>query len=128
MSDTNTGGSSVGGNVTPGHDYVGRDKHNVGDGAQYGNHVDVHTTPYQQANDSSDTEILRNLHRAILGNPYNLRNEPGLLKSVGDLADALTITEGRLTTFTLMVWVTIMAVGIEAVVLIWLVVQLSMLV
>lgn len=128
-------GTTVGGNVDAGNDFIGRDM------------VEFHGVPLW---DYSDTELLQNLHRAIIGNPYNAR-EPGLVKSVEMLADSMSsLTAWRATVdferariatelrehkveggqwrevmsrrfFWLMVlvWVTLLGVGVEAMVLIW---------
>lgn len=79
---THTDGASVGGNARAGRDFSGRDSYNL-DGAPSGNRVDIHTEP--QRGDYSSAEILQNLQKAILGNPYNLA-EPGLLKSIAELS------------------------------------------
>lgn len=85
----------VGGNASAGGDFSGRDSYraSAGDNASNwavgaGNRVEVHTSPLR-ADEYTDTELLRNLHRAIIGNPYNT-HEPGLVKSVEALADSMS--------------------------------------
>ena len=61
MGDINTGGgANVGKDVSAGNDYVGRDKHNVGDGAVYGSNVNIHQNE-QPIEDFTDRELLRKI-------------------------------------------------------------------
>ena len=94
MAETNTGGGpNVGRDVSAGGDYVGRDKHNVGDGAAYGNSVSIHQSD-RPLEDYSSAELLQELVKqqgkmsiAMLGNQFNPRGEPGLVRTVDDLLD-----------------------------------------
>jgi hypothetical protein len=87
VGDINTGGgANVGKDVSAGNDYVGRDKHNVGDGAVYGSNVNIHQNE-QPIDDFTDRELLRKISIALLGDPYNRRGNPGLVDTVDELLD-----------------------------------------
>lgn len=146
--NTHTDGAAVGGNARAGRDLVGRDSYM--DSAPSGNRVDIHTDSHR--GDFTGAEILQNLQKAILGNPYNLA-EPGMLKSMAELSASmasfhawraaadversnlsrdiahtnqrLETTDTRLAALMTIVWVTISVVGVEVVALIWLFVQRS---
>lgn len=85
MADGNTG-ANVGGNASAGRDFAGRDSYSGGDGASTGNRVEIHADAYR--GDYTSAEILQNLQKAILGNPYNL-GEPGMLKSLAELSASM---------------------------------------
>ena len=77
MGDTHTGGGpNVGRDVNAGNDFVGRDKHNGGDGSSYGNRVDIHTESSggKQNSIAEDVQVIK---EALIGNPY--RRTRGLL-------------------------------------------------
>lgn len=157
MADSNSTG--VGGNVTPGHDFTGRDKHNVGDGSSYGNRVEVHTDRDRHPSGDTNAEILEALRRAVIGDPYNPA-QPGILRSLADLTASMNAlhdwrrtadvertdlsrdmyahktrteqrmetTDMRLATMMMIMWLTVAIVGVEAVAIIYLFVQRSVLV
>jgi len=86
MADTNTGGgASVGRDGSAGHDFIGRDRY--GDVPSGNSRVEIHNDAARPG-DYSSAEILQNLQKAILGNPYNLA-EPGMLKSIADLTGSM---------------------------------------
>lgn len=88
MVDTNNttaGGASVGRDASAGNDLIGRDRYGSGDGSS-SSHVNIHTD--QHRGDFTSAEILQNLQKAILGNPYNL-GEPGMLKSLAELSASM---------------------------------------
>ncbi len=85
MVDTNTvGGAAVGRDASAGRDFAGRDRTGSGDGSS-SSHVDIYT---DHRGDYTSAEILQNLQKAILGNPYNL-GEPGMLKSIAALSESM---------------------------------------
>ena len=84
--NTNVGGANVGGNASAGGDFTGRDRNSRGDGSP-SSHVDIHNESSHRG-DFTNSEILQNLQKAILGNPYNLA-EPGMLKSMAELSSAM---------------------------------------
>ena len=86
MADTNTGGgAAVGRDASAGHDFTGRDRY--GDVPSGNSRVEIHNDA-PRPGDYSSAEILQNLQKAILGNPYNL-GEPGMLKSIADLTGSM---------------------------------------
>ncbi len=75
----------MGRDANAGQDFVGRDKY----GESAGNNssrVEIYPDPHRSG--YTNTEILENLQKAILGNPYNL-GEPGMLKSMAELSAAM---------------------------------------
>lgn len=152
-SNTNVGGANVGGNASAGGDFTGRDRNSRGDGSP-SSHVDIYTDPHR--GDYSSAEILQNLQKAILGNPYNL-GEPGMLKSLAELSASmasfhawrtaadvertnlsrdikhyqertdrrLDTTDNRIAAFMVIMWMTVAIVGLEAMAVIWLFIQMS---
>lgn len=96
------GGANVGGDVSAGGDFVGRDKFNVGDGATSaaigsGNRVEINTGGRGERHSASDSDLIDSLQRAItdikemkialLGSPWNPRAEPGLVWTVNKVLD-----------------------------------------
>ena len=88
--NTNTGGGpSVGGNVSAGHDFVSRDKYNVGDGgSSAGSRIDIRNESPVDPHRNTNREILEKMQAALLGDQYNLA-QPGLLKSVAELSASM---------------------------------------
>lgn len=91
-----TGGTSVGRDASAGGDLIGRDKHNVGDGALYGGNVSIQQSG-QPLERYSDTELLQEMVRsqretqiALLGDPYNKRGAPGIVAVVEDTRNAIS--------------------------------------
>lgn len=83
---TNTGGGPfVGRDANAGQDFVGRDKYSQGDGGS-SSRVDIHTDSHR--GDYSSAEILQNLQRAVLGDPYNPA-QPGMLKGIAELTASM---------------------------------------
>ncbi len=103
MSDVATGGGhSVGGNVSAGGDFTGRDKYNVGDGATAGNRVEIHTGPerfLRRDDDSSDRDILKRIDQALRGNPYDARDR-GLLHDFARLTENVSVMMSQQTKAT----------------------------
>lgn len=94
MADTNTGGgANIGRDASAGGNLAGRDmtsahvEGNVsGMGVGSGNRVDIHTDR-SSAKGDTDSEILHDLRSAMLGDPFNRRNNPGLVSTVDELLD-----------------------------------------
>lgn len=80
------GGAAVGRDASAGQDFTGRDRYG-GDAPSGNSRVEIHTDAHR--GDFSSAEILQNLQKAILGNPYNL-GEPGMLKSIAALSESMS--------------------------------------
>ncbi len=86
MPESNTGGgASVGRDASAGRDFIGRDSYSGGDSSP-SSRVEIHNSDSHR--DFTNAEILQNLQKAILGNPYNL-GEPGMLKSLAELTASM---------------------------------------
>lgn len=155
MADTNTGGgAAVGRDASAGHDFIGRDRYS-GDAPSGNSRVEIHNDAQRPSGysdsrilDDLRTAILGNPYN--LGEPGILKSIADLSASMAGFhawrtaADVeranlgrdvrhyqeqtkqrLDTTTSRLTTFMVIVWVTVIVVGIEAVALIWLFIRLS---
>lgn len=86
MAEIDTGGGAhIGRDASAGRDFAGRDSYHE---APAGNRVDIHTgRPPSEFDNKSDSDAIREMWIALLGDKWNSRNNPGLVRTVEDLSD-----------------------------------------
>lgn len=85
--NTTVGGANVGGNASAGGDFAGRDRYSRGDGSS-SSQVDIFTGEYRHSSGYTSEQILDNLQKAVLGDPYN-PSQPGILRSLAELSASM---------------------------------------